>query len=168
MPRAAAEKRRFALDQNFPAPVVGAFAALMPRVELVPIARIDPALAELADWELFVALHRREPRWDGLITNDDSLLALPKEMTVLSQTNLSLIVALGEGHSPIRAVGVLLCHLSHICHHILPDRSQIWTLRVSQKSPEEPSAFLEKIAAKRRMTVQALYDQHKLAPAELR
>jgi hypothetical protein len=28
---------------------------------------------QLDDWELFLALHRLHPRWDGLITNDDSL-----------------------------------------------------------------------------------------------
>lgn len=70
MPRAISEKRRFALDQNFPVSVVSAFAPLMPHVELVSIASIDPALAEVADWELFAAVHRDRTRWDGLITND--------------------------------------------------------------------------------------------------
>jgi len=63
----------------------------------VPIAEIDPALAEVDDWELFVALHRHEQRWAGLVTNDEALLSLPKEMTVLSQTHLTLVVAAGEG-----------------------------------------------------------------------
>jgi len=163
-----AERRRFALDHNFPAPLMRSFAALMPRVELVPIAEIEPALAELDDWELFVALHRHEQPWDGLITSDDKLLALPKEMSVLSQTSLTLVVAVGEGHSPLRAVGVLLCHLSHVCHQTRTDRAQIWTLRVSQKNHELPLAFLEKIAEKRGMTAGALYEQHRLAPEALR
>jgi len=30
---------------------------MMPHVELVPIADIDQNLAEVDDWELFVALH---------------------------------------------------------------------------------------------------------------
>ncbi len=94
------DKIRFALDHNFPAPVLAAFAVMMPGVELVPIMQIDPKLAELDDWELFLALHRHEESWDGLVTNDDKLLALPKEMTVLSQTNLTLVVAVGEGHVP--------------------------------------------------------------------
>jgi len=49
---------RFALDHNFPAPVLGAFSVMMPNVELVAIATIDQGFAELDDWELFVALHR--------------------------------------------------------------------------------------------------------------
>jgi hypothetical protein len=81
------EKVRFALDQNYPSPVIQAFGTLMPYAELSAVADIDPALAVLDDWELFLALHRLHPRWDGLITNDDSLLAQPKEMTVLSQTH---------------------------------------------------------------------------------
>jgi hypothetical protein len=47
------------------------------------------------------------------------MLSLAKEMTVLSQTGLTLVVAKGQGHNPIRAVG-LLCHLAHICHHTQP------------------------------------------------
>jgi hypothetical protein len=116
-------KLRFALDHNFPAPVLGAFKIMMPKAELVAIAAIDKSLAELDDWELFVALHQHQEHWDALITNDDKLLALEKEMTVLSQTNLTLVVAKGEGDSPIRAVGLLLCHLNHICHHTRPDRA---------------------------------------------
>ena len=46
------DKLRFALDHNFPGPVLAAFAAMMPTVELVPISHIQD-LAELDDWELF-------------------------------------------------------------------------------------------------------------------
>ena len=163
-----ASKLRLALDHNFPAPVLKAFGVMMPNVELVPIAEIDKALAELDEWELFVALHRHEQRWDGLVTNDEALLSLPKEMTVLSQTHLTLVVAAGEGHNPNRAVGLLLCHLSHICHHTRPDRSQVWRLSVSQKDYEEPRKYLEKIAEKKKKTVEELFKSHRLPQRELR
>jgi hypothetical protein len=65
---------------------------------------------------------------DGMITNDDAMLS--------HQTGLTLVVAKGEGHNPIRAVGTLLCHLSHICHHTRHGTAQIWTLRVAQKNAE--------------------------------
>ena len=74
-----ARKLRLALDHNFPAPVLAAFASMMGRVELVPIREIDERLAELDDWKLFVELERRGG-WDGLVTNDDALLSLAKEM----------------------------------------------------------------------------------------
>jgi hypothetical protein len=163
-----ADRLRFALDHNFPAPVLQTFAALMPEVELVPITGIDPSLADLDDWELLVALHRRQPRWDGLVTNDDKLLALAKEMTVLSQTQLTLVVVKGEGHNPIRAVGLLLCHLTHVCHQTRPDRAQVWLLRTTQKNAEEPRAFLEKIAEKKGTSVEAIVQEHRLPARELR
>jgi hypothetical protein len=159
---------RFALDHNFPAPVMSAFGLLIPNVELVPIATIDTQFAELDDWELFVALHQHDQQWDGLITNDDKLLALEKEMTVLSQTNLTLVVVKGEGDSPIRAVGLLLCHLNHICHHSKPDRAQVWMLRVAQKNYDAPRFYLEKIAEKKRTTVEEIVRTHQLSANALR
>jgi hypothetical protein len=158
---AGGDKIRFALDHNFPAPVLAAFAVLMPKVELVPLAQIDGELAKLDDREVFVALHRQRA-WDGLVTNDDKLLALPKEMAVLSQTNLTLVVAVGEGHNPIRAVGVLLCHLGFICHQTKRDRAQIWRLEVRQKSHEVPAKYLTAIAEKQRTTMESLFERHKL------
>ena len=160
---AGSERIRFALDHNFPAPVLAAFSVLMPQVELVPLAQIAGELARLDDWEVFLALHRHRA-WDGLVTNDDKLLALPKEMTVLSQTNLTLVVAVGEGHNPIRAVGVLLCHLGFICHHTKRDRPQIWRLEVRQRAYDAPVKYLTAIAEKQKTTAQHLFEVHKLPP----
>jgi hypothetical protein len=50
--------RRFALDQNFPEPIVDGLADwLAPDAELVPIRRIDARMATLDDWEVLAALH---------------------------------------------------------------------------------------------------------------
>jgi len=125
-------------------------------VELVPIRAIDAAWTDLEDWELLLALHRHERNWDGMITNDEDMLSLAKEMTVLSQTALTLVVAKGEGHNPIRAVGALLCHVPFICHHTTRDRAQVWNLRVSQKNYDAVQVYLEKIAAKDGITVSGL------------
>lgn len=162
------EKRLFALDHNFPEPVLAAFASVMPTVEVVPVRLIDSAWARLDDWELIVELHRHGRPWDGLITADDAMLSLPKEMTVLAQTGLTLVVARGEGHNPIRAVGALLCHLPHICHHTKPGVAQIWNLRVSQKNHDDVGEFLEKIAAKNKVSVASLVAANRISPADLR
>jgi hypothetical protein len=164
----SASNVRLALDHNSPAPFLKAFAVMIPNVEVVPIAEIDQHLAEIDDWELFVALHRHEERWDGLVTNDDALLSLPKETTVLSQTNLTLVVAAGEGHNPIRAVGLLLCHLNHNCHHTAPDRPQVWKLSFSQKAYDEPRKYLEKIAEKKQKTVEEIVQIRRIPARELR
>jgi hypothetical protein len=89
-------------------------------------------------------------------------------MTVLSQTHLTLVVATGEGHNPIRAVGSLLCHLNHICHHTLPDRAQVWRLGVTQKPYEEPLKFLERIAEKKHTTVEDIVRTYRLPEKALR
>jgi hypothetical protein len=160
---AGGDRIRFALDHNFPAPVLAAFSVLLPHVELVPLAQIGGELARLDDWEVFLALHRQRA-WDGLVTNDDKLLSLPKEMTVLSQTSLTLVVAVGEGHNPIRAVGVLLSHLGFICHHTRRDRPQIWRLEVRQKMFDGPEKYLTAIAERQKTTAQSLFEMHKLPP----
>lgn len=159
--------RLFALDHNFPQPVLAAMADALPHVELVPIRDIDPGFADLDDWELLRELHRHERGWDGMITNDDAMLSLAKEMTVLSQTGLTLVVAKGEGHNPIRAVGTLLCHLTHICHHTIPGTAQIWRLRVAQKNSESVHDYLETIAKKAKTTVAKVLADNKLVPSDL-
>jgi hypothetical protein len=95
------------------------------------------------------------------------MLSLPKEMTVLSQTGLTLVVAKGEGHNPIRAVGALLCHLPHICHHTKPGLAQLWNLKVSQKNYDEVSEYLDKIAAKNKTTVASLVAANRVSPVDL-
>ena len=86
-------RRLFALDHNFPQPILAALSDALPYVELVPVRDIDPSFADLDDWELLRELYLHAREWDGLITNDDAMLSLPKEMTVLDQTGLTLVVA---------------------------------------------------------------------------
>lgn len=161
------KRRLFALDHNFPEPVLLGLAKAIPMTDLVPIRTIRGDLSEMDDWELLLTLHRDERGWDGLVTNDAGMLSLPREMTVLSQTGLTLVVIRGEGDSPVRAIGALLCHLPFICRHTVPDRAQIWRLGVAQKNYEDVSVYLDKIADKQGTTVQSLFEQHKLSKAEL-
>jgi hypothetical protein len=93
-------RRLFALDQNFPQPIVDALADYIIEAELVPIAQVDERLATLDDWEVMLALHHHGRPWDGLITTDANMLALPRELAVLMQTKLSLVVAKESGHDP--------------------------------------------------------------------
>jgi hypothetical protein len=159
-------RRLFALDQNFPEPVCKALGQWLP-ADFVPVRQIDSRLSDVDDWELLLALHQDARAWDGLITNDDSMLSLPKEMVVLSQTGLTLVVAKGEGHSPIKSIGVVLCHLSHICHQTDPRRGQIWNLSVRQKPEERVEDYLDEIARRERTTVQGLIDANRLSPAQI-
>jgi hypothetical protein len=161
-------RRLFALDQNFPEPIVDALSQYIEGAQLVPVRRIRPELAEVSDWELLRELHVDQRAWDGLITNDDKMLALAKEMTVLSQTGLTLIVVKGQGHNPIRSTGLLLCHLEHVCHQMTPGAAKVWVLNVQQKKPETAADRLNMIAEKQTTTVAELVKKNELPPDELR
>lgn len=118
--------RRFALDQNFPEPIVDALAAwLRVDAELVPIRTIDSRMSTIDDWEVLHALHASVEPWDGLITTDAKMLSLPKELALLCQTKLTLVVAEAVGHDPIKATGLILAHIGRICDQTRPDRAQV-------------------------------------------
>jgi hypothetical protein len=85
-------RRLFALDQNFPEPVCKMLGELLP-AELVPVRQIDASLSEVDDWQLLLALQQHPRPWDGLITNDDSMLRLDGNY---SATRLSMGVRRGR------------------------------------------------------------------------
>lgn len=64
----------FALDHNYPAPIIEQAKPFLSGVELVFIGEIDSRLSELDDWELLLALHHHPREWDGMISNDTSML----------------------------------------------------------------------------------------------
>ncbi len=107
-------RRLFALDQNFPQPIVSALSEFMAEAELVALADIDARLADLDDWEVLLALHHHEREWDGLLTTDTGMLSLPRELAVLMQTRLTLVVAHAAGHDPLKATGLVLTYLPWI------------------------------------------------------
>jgi hypothetical protein len=49
--------RLFALDKNFPQPIVSVLSDFQADAKLVPLDRIDPRMSTLDDWELLLALH---------------------------------------------------------------------------------------------------------------
>ncbi|HKC25702.1 MAG TPA: hypothetical protein VKF32_13210, partial [Thermoanaerobaculia bacterium] len=138
--------RRFALDHNFPVPIVEALKEFIAEAELVSVGDIDRRLVEMDDWELLLALHHDPAAWDGLITNDAAMLRLPRELSVLLETKLKLVVADEAGHDPLKATGLVFAHLPQICQRLNPDESQVWRLRVTTKNPEKPRELLAKLA----------------------
>jgi hypothetical protein len=160
-------RRLFALDQNFPQPIVDALTEYIIEAELVPIARIDEQLATLEDWEVMLALHHHERAWDGLITTDANMLALPRELSVLMQTKLTLVVAKESGHDPIKATGLLLAYLPGICQRTQPEQAQVWTLRAVQRSADDPWEKMERVALQRATTASKLYAANKLSSEEI-
>jgi hypothetical protein len=161
-----APRRLFALDQNFPEPIVRALDEFLGCARLVPVRQIDERMPRLEDWELLEKIHAHRglassdgaelQAWDGLITSDDAMLNDPRAMGTLKRTGLTLVIADGQGHNPVRATGLVLFHLDHICVHTVPSRPQIWTLRATQKQSESPDKHLATLASREKITVQEL------------
>jgi hypothetical protein len=157
----------FALDQNFPEPIVEALNEYIVEAELVSVREVDPQLAEIDDWEVLLSLHHHERDWDGLITTDSGMLTQPREVAVVRQTNLTLVVAHDAGHDPIKATGLLFTHLGWICRETQPDRPQIWPLVARNRPGRDPWEFFEKIADHSHRTAEAVWQEGRLTSAEL-
>lgn len=158
---------RFALDQNFPTPVVESLKDYLIEAELVSVREIDARLATLDDWELLLALHHSEPRCDGLVTTDSSMTSLPRELAVLMQTKLTLVVAAESGHDPLKATGLILAHLPQITKKVRRDKAQIWTLRAVTRHHDDPWKHIERIASRKKQTAKALYEAERLNDRDL-
>lgn len=158
--------RLFALDQNFPQPLIDAATPYFQDVELEPLWRIDRRLADLDDWEVLLALHHHARQFDGLITTDDSMLNQARELEVVRQTNLTLVVIRAAGHDPIKATGLLLAHLDYVVSQTTPDRPQVWAFRTGNRPASDPYELIERIAGHQNRNVEEVLREARLTPAE--
>ena len=119
---------RFALDHNFPVQIIS--DVWPPSIELVRFGDIDPRMVEWDDWQIILELDRRGG-YDGLITDDGDMLALPNEMVALARTSLSLVIADAAGHQPVKAAGLLMIYLQAIVAN-RPRGPSIYVLSVDE------------------------------------
>lgn len=152
---------RFILDQNFPTNVLAALGYIR-EAALTPLRDFDATLTQdVEDWEILVAISRRE--FDGFITGDDSMLWLSKEITVLIQTRLTLVVTAGVTHNPLLGTGLLLIHLPHIAHQTVPGTAQLWEVKPPRRTNHaDPWDQLRKIAERTGEEARALYERERL------
>jgi len=129
---------------------------------------LDRRLADLDDWQVLLALHHHERPFDGLITTDDSILNQGRELEVVRQTNLTLVVTRAAGHDPIKATGLLLAHLDYVTAQTTPDRPQVWSLAARNKPAADPWELLERIADHQNRDVQEVLREARLTRTELR
>ena len=158
---------RFALDQGFPTPIVEVLQAYIVEAQLVSIRDIDPRLAELEDWELLLALHHHRGKWLGLITTDSGILSLPKELAVVLQTKLTLVVAEAAGHDPLLATGLVLSSLPRVCKKATEQPGGIFRLRQPHVERTDGWDVLGRIAEHRTTTAKQLFRSSKLSRQEL-
>lgn len=138
----------FALDHNYPAPIIERATPYLSGVELAFIGEIDSRLPEFDDWELLLALHHHSREWDGLISNDTSMLDQERELAVLGYTHLTLVAPVAAGHDPIRSTGLVLAHIENIASQTTPRKPQVWRLGSRTGRGQHPDRFIERLAAK--------------------
>ncbi|HXO19077.1 MAG TPA: hypothetical protein VOA87_04035 [Thermoanaerobaculia bacterium] len=158
---------RFALDEDIPDTILDSLKLGVREAELVPIRKIDPRLRQMDDWKLLLSLYHLDD-WDGMITADSNILNLPRELAVIHQTNLTLVVIERAGHDPIRAAGLLLVHLPTISRKTVRTIGQIWKLNAQNKNHEDPWDELKKVADHQNTNVRDLFQVNKLSQKELR
>jgi hypothetical protein len=157
----------FALDQGFPTPIVDVLRDYITEAELVSVRDIDKRLSTMDDWELLLALHHHPTDWRGLITTDAAILSLPKELAVIMQTKLTVVVAEAAGHDPLLATGLVLSGLPKVCRKAREKRGGIYRLRLPRVEREDGWGILGSIASHQHTNAKRLYRLNKLAPAEL-
>lgn len=153
----------FALDHNFPQPIVAVLAEFQAGAELVRVDAIDSRMSDLDDWELLLALHHHEQPWDGLITTDSSMLAQGPELAALIQTKMTLVVAMEAGHNPVKASGLLFAYLGGICQRTRPDVPQVWRLNAANRPPEEAWEFVKRFADHNNRATDEVWAEFKLS-----
>jgi hypothetical protein len=159
--------RLFALDHNFPQPIVDALTEFQVDAELVRVDAIDKRMADLDDWQLLLALHLDKRPWDGLITTDNSMLRQPRELAVLMQTKLTLVVADASGHDPLKACGLLFAYLPGICKRTDPNVAQLWKLNAVDRPAEDPWDTFKRVAEHQHRSVAELREEVWLDDAAL-
>jgi len=157
----------FALDHNFPTPIVDALVGFQADARLVRIDKIDRRMPELDDWELLLALHHHAEPWDGLITTDSSMLNQGPEVAALIQTKLTLVVAMDAGHNPVKASGLLFAHLAAISQRTRPDVPQLWQLRAVARPHQKPWDCVTRIAEHNDRDTQNFWKEAKRTEAQM-
>lgn len=162
--------RLFALDHNFPEPIVKVLRKVLKDsgvAELATVSDIDPRMTDLDDWQIMLALHHHKRQWDGLITTDSSILKQPLELAVLMHTRLTLVVAMDAGNNPIKATGLLFAYLGGICGRTDPTAAQVWKLNAANRPAANPWDELKSVANHQSQNVQTLWQENRLSDAEL-
>lgn len=128
--------RRFLLDQDFP--LLMADAGYWPGVTLDPLRDVHRDLTENHDdWQVLAEISRRGG-YDGFITLDSAMLNQPKEMVVLHQSLLKLIVIDDGGNDPLVATGLLMAYMPQILKRFDESKPQLWIVRPGERKPTNP------------------------------
>ena len=149
----------FVLDQDFPDPPLQYIR--IPNLTLVPLREKHPDLIkEVEDWQVMRELKVRGGV-DGWITLDSKML-IQKEMVILHQTRLSLVVFQDVHNDPLIATGLLMLHLPFIAKQTDRAQQQLWVLKRPRDESADPWAVIDEIAKREGISAAELYEREKL------
>jgi hypothetical protein len=154
-----------ALDQNFPEPILDSLAQFLPDVILVPLRRIHPALTDMPDRRLLLALDRMG--WPVLVTNNYKMMQNPLQIAGLLKTHLTLFVIEGLGHDPIRATGAVLLDLPGALRRRRHDQAEVFWSRPRNPSPQDPWELFQRAAERAHREPGDLYEEMKVTDTEV-
>lgn len=162
---ASAGPVRFALEVNFPQPILDALAEFMVDIELVPVQLIDTRLGDLEDRDLFLALRQEGYEW--LVTNNYKILRNPMELAALMKARMKVFAIEGTGHDPLRATGAVLLDLPAALRRAAPDGvAEVFWSRPRNPEPRKPWDLFTEAAVRRHMEAADLYEEVKVTDEE--
>jgi hypothetical protein len=150
----------FVLDQNYPFHVLRVRWPM--HIRLTALGTIEPDLVEdHEDWEI---LYRLNQRGDvhGFISNDSSMLDLPREMVMLQWTSLTLVITAGVGDDAIRATGLLMVYLDSIARRGV-GQSQLYVLRPASLVATRMNEHINRLAGREGITPPQLLHREQTA-----
>jgi hypothetical protein len=134
---------------------------------LVRLGDIDSRLtSNTEDSEVLLVLHHHQRAWDGLITTNDKMVNQARELWVLEQAKLTLVAAVGVGHNPVKASGLLFAYRSRISELTRPNRGQIWQLKAGNIMPRPPREVLARVAEHQNVAPDQLIAESRLSDEE--
>lgn len=132
------------LDQDFPE--LRIVRAALPDIELSSLRTLHPDLVSgHDDWQVLQKLRERG-NVDGFATLDGRMLQLPREMVVLRQTKLTLIVIADTANDPVAAEGLLMACSGKLARAWDYRRARIFRVRLPVLLPQAPRERISAIA----------------------
>jgi hypothetical protein len=93
------------------------------------------------------------------------MLQQPRELAVLIQTRLPLVVAVASGHNPLKACGLLFAYLAAICNRTAPGKPQVWRLDAAERAGLDPWNDLKRVAEHQNRDANDLWAEFQLDSA---
>ena len=162
---AKGRRPQFVLDQSFPDSSL--LQTRLPDIDLVPLRTLYPDLThDHDDWQVLQQLRARGGA-DAFVTVDAKMLSLEKEMVVLEQSRLTLVVFKDVDNDPLTAGALLVAASGRLARALDRRHSQVFQIHLPRIYPEKPQSRLEDIAKRRGGTAAAMRREHRQSPVEM-